>query len=539
MFAWLLCTVVGYLADYLQLPQFQDAQLSGSFALFVHTVGFSMFLVVTTGQVRWVVVNGVMGLVVLWVFTQVVPSRSMTFWAHMFGYLLLACVVVTVIAVFGGVVLVWSHLLDYIRDILLRYPQVQGDVKASKLLEQVLIRHVASLKDSKVLTRTLSDPQLTLLELTGSNEDDVTRYCVDVQLENMPQDVTSSPPGAIRTLQVNHGRAPSQENNLLPVLHGRKPQACYFCLCADAKFLIPACSAWHCSGKTGEMVPMCTPYASVMQKRDALQAELKAQAERLQACQAVLGQEQQEHAVTRRQVAELQRRLLAKDQQAVEAAQKHQQLLRQERQRRDDDVGKLLHTLNKSVGKIKVKKKLCPVVGCEIVRMPNDRFVLVCVLDLLQQLQKALSKREQPADEADELPIGPPADAMPPPRAPPTQPIRGQLPPLAQPVAPAPAVQPAAAADAAGGVAAPTLVEQEAKAAELHIEPALATPAVGIASWDPSKIDDEFWLQPFDTIEGLFAHTFRPLQPTHPSRRMRYTLDMGLSGADGSGGGSG
>jgi uncharacterized membrane protein YjjB (DUF3815 family) len=48
----------------------EEVNKSPAFALLMHTMGFSIFLVVVTEQIRWLVLNGMVGLTMLWAFNQ-------------------------------------------------------------------------------------------------------------------------------------------------------------------------------------------------------------------------------------------------------------------------------------------------------------------------------------------------------------------------------------------------------------------------------------------------------------------------------------
>jgi hypothetical protein len=101
-----------------------------------------IILTFTAGQMRWLALNGVVGLALLWVFNQSgMDSQWVVFSTHSVGYVLLAVVLIIMILVFGGVVLVWSHLIDFLKEILVRYPEVQEEISENKVLEQVLIRY--------------------------------------------------------------------------------------------------------------------------------------------------------------------------------------------------------------------------------------------------------------------------------------------------------------------------------------------------------------------------------------------------------------
>lgn len=96
-----------------------------------------------TGQIRWLALNGTVGLALMWMFNRSgMDSRWVVFSTHSVGYVLLAVVIVIMILVFGGVVLVWTHLIDFLKEILVRYPEVKNEISENKVLEQVLIRLV-------------------------------------------------------------------------------------------------------------------------------------------------------------------------------------------------------------------------------------------------------------------------------------------------------------------------------------------------------------------------------------------------------------
>ena len=103
----------------------------------MHTSGFSVFLLYFTGQIRWLLINGLVGLSLMWVLNQSgMEQKWVVFGTHTAGYVILVVVVITMILVFGGVVLVWTNLIDF-KDILNRYPQLKNELSENKLLEQV------------------------------------------------------------------------------------------------------------------------------------------------------------------------------------------------------------------------------------------------------------------------------------------------------------------------------------------------------------------------------------------------------------------
>jgi hypothetical protein len=142
---WALCYGMGYTFDFISNSQSMkhksEVNSSAAFALLMHSMGFSVFLMSFTGQIRWLALNGIVGLALMWVFNKTgMDAKWVVFSTHSVGYVLLAAVIVVMILVFGGVVLVWTHLIDFLKDVLVRYPEVKDELSEKKVLEQVLIR---------------------------------------------------------------------------------------------------------------------------------------------------------------------------------------------------------------------------------------------------------------------------------------------------------------------------------------------------------------------------------------------------------------
>ena len=127
-------------------------------------MGFSVFLMLFTGQIRWMALNGIVGLALMWVFNQTgMDNKWVVFSTHSVGYVLLAVVVVIMILVFGGVVLVWSHLIDFLKDVLVRYPQVKDEIPEHKVDGHAL-SHVTPLSCLNPLCSPAPRPLTQVLE---------------------------------------------------------------------------------------------------------------------------------------------------------------------------------------------------------------------------------------------------------------------------------------------------------------------------------------------------------------------------------------
>jgi hypothetical protein len=159
--AWALCMAMGYA---FQIIADADGGSGGSeamrapskaFALLMHSMGFSVFLLYFTGQMRWLVVNGFVGVVLLLIFNESgIDNRWAVISTHSVGYFILAVVVVASILVFGGVVLVWSHLIEFVKNIISRYPEVTDHIRRdNKVLENVLLSYLAEIPSLSPLRR--------------------------------------------------------------------------------------------------------------------------------------------------------------------------------------------------------------------------------------------------------------------------------------------------------------------------------------------------------------------------------------------------
>ena len=63
-------------------------------------------MVLFTGQIRWLALNGVIGLAIMWIFNQTgMESKWQVFSAHSVGYIILIIVMIIMILVLGGIVM--------------------------------------------------------------------------------------------------------------------------------------------------------------------------------------------------------------------------------------------------------------------------------------------------------------------------------------------------------------------------------------------------------------------------------------------------
>lgn len=268
-----------------------EVNSSAAFALLMHAMGFSVFLLYFTGQIRWLVVNGVVGLVMMWVFNLTgMEAQWIVFSTHSVGYVLLAVVVIVMVLVFGGVVLVWSNLMEFLTDILARYPEVKDELSENVLLEQVLSRYNKSAGGgSGASSRESSSGNLAGMKKNsgaGRREGrDVTpspTVMQDVEAQGSHglasalaargSNTSLSPAASTGSLALSRTSSlqlhETHDARLLPVLSGRRPDSCFFCLSRPDACLIPACSGW--TGQEGRSITTCTPYTELAAQRNDL-----------------------------------------------------------------------------------------------------------------------------------------------------------------------------------------------------------------------------------------------------------------------------
>mmetsp|Transcript_38049 Transcript_38049/g.48522 ORF Transcript_38049/g.48522 Transcript_38049/m.48522 type:complete len:735 (+) Transcript_38049:198-2402(+) len=298
VFAWVFTT------DFMGIPELiRSVDSSAAWALLMHTTGFSMFLLLLTRQVRWLVLNIVLALGVLWLFSHTLPANWMLFNINSFGYLLLLMVLLIVLGVAGGLVYVWTNVVDFLKSLCLRYPQVHDDLRANKLLEQVLIRHLselprpALLQPYEDLNATAVEDQMVLQTSLGGQGAAATVAASGngkvvgapggygegdaAAGENRTQAITHQPgfkescPGLLPTT--------TKGQELCSVLHSRAGNGkCIFCLNTKVAYLLPVCNQWqpekkepdNTDGNGSGRMKMCTYFASLLQERDFLKKEL-------------------------------------------------------------------------------------------------------------------------------------------------------------------------------------------------------------------------------------------------------------------------
>jgi uncharacterized membrane protein YgcG len=260
--AWGLVMVMGYMFDSFATDAEGEMSNSAPFVLLLHSTGFSIFLMYFTGQVRWFVLNGITGLCMIWVLHKSgMDNRWIVFSTHSVGYIILATVVVIMILLFGGVVLVWTHLIDFVKEILTRYPQVKDDLNQERVLEQVLIRYLSDLPSiSLAHTKPLDEESAPEGKHASGTLEETHR------ISNTQSEYSDNGP-AMTT-------CPSKP--LVKVIaHPNRLNTCYFCFKEHPNYLLQVCDGWLADNKSSSSeISMCTPYTQLTIKNQELTSEL-------------------------------------------------------------------------------------------------------------------------------------------------------------------------------------------------------------------------------------------------------------------------
>ncbi|KAG7387778.1 hypothetical protein PHYPSEUDO_013677 [Phytophthora pseudosyringae] len=251
-------------------------------AWFSHCAGVTVFLLVMTRRLRWLLVVPVVGAFVLWVMSLAMPASWIIFSAHSVGYgLLLACVVIAM-GVFGWFVCAWRELVSFLTRSCFLYPQLQAGMEREyPLLVRIVSEYTAGF-DPEILSARV--PTATAIESMGSQASETATASSKEEISiNKPapktlvavkENTKSSPPkiskktlksstatksGASEGADSNNSTTASasskqegpkvstdasSDRKMVSVLPSFKPGKCFFCSKNDAEHFVPACGMW-------------------------------------------------------------------------------------------------------------------------------------------------------------------------------------------------------------------------------------------------------------------------------------------------------
>jgi hypothetical protein len=391
--AWALCYGMGYTFDRassnLSAASHSEINTSAAFALLMHSMGFSVFLLYVTGQLRWVALNGVVSLVMLRIFNRTIDSDWVVFSTHTVGYVLLAVCIIVMCLVFGGVVLVWTQLIDFLKQILIKYPHVKEEILENKVLEHVLIDYIADMPSNR---RILQDDRsnvskfLHVVDRRDTASESVHDTSINVHL---PDPHTSNDIELMEDSACRH----QQHRNLI---YGRRPNTCYFCLKPDPDYLIPVCAAWtrdkdiasgdsSSSSKPSSGIPMCTPYTTLALERDeAVNSRLHLESSHF------LLQDKYQQSVD--QLYQLNQRLQESDHKLQTLNQKLVDTLNAEKKKNEAYIQELLSQHNSQISHLKKQNKS---LHLKLLKLVKDYQALDQQLSHVQELA-AIEQQQLP-----------------------------------------------------------------------------------------------------------------------------------------------
>ncbi|KAK1947518.1 hypothetical protein P3T76_001528 [Phytophthora citrophthora] len=310
-------------------------------AWFSHCAGVTVFLLVMTRRLRWLLVVPVVGAFLLWVMSLAMPSSWIIFSAHSVGYGLLLASVVIAMGVFSWFVCAWKELVSFLTRSCFLYPQLQAGMEREyPLLVRIVSEYTAGFDPEILSARVPTPTAIESMETQASEalvkreKPTVKRSAVDKQVKKEAKCVpvanikklrlsTQSKPKETEPVRVqtsayscdHEGLATlnDSERRMVSVLPSFKPGKCFFCSKNDAEHFVPACGMWGkwthwrmnqqhntaiTSASSGAVakstvaVSMCTSYYDLQNDKSKLKVQLQGEEQksatltkRLESCQ--------------------------------------------------------------------------------------------------------------------------------------------------------------------------------------------------------------------------------------------------------------
>ena len=250
-------------------------------AWFSHCAGVTVFLLVMTRRLRWLLVVPVVGAFLLWVMSLAMPASWIIVSAHSMGYGLLLASVVIAMGVFGWFVCAWKELVSFLTRSCFLYPQLQaGMEKEYPLLVRIVSEHTAGF-DPEILsarvpttiainsmdkqaseTTVMSSQRVEQKEPTQSalivkHQKGKTRNTrLEKASDNQNPSSKCQGPNSVQEKTIISANASSErrdtvvatdtcfDRKMISVLPSSKPGKCFFCSKNDAEHFVPACGMW-------------------------------------------------------------------------------------------------------------------------------------------------------------------------------------------------------------------------------------------------------------------------------------------------------
>ncbi|CAI5738511.1 unnamed protein product [Peronospora destructor] len=252
-------------------------------AWFSHCAGVTVFLLVMTRRLRWLLVVPVVGAFLLWVMSLAMPASWIIFSAHSMGYGLLLASVVIAMGVFGWFVCAWKELVSFLTRSCFLYPQLQAGMEREyPLLVRIVSEHTAGFDPAILSARVPTTIAINSMGKQASETTVVSSQRVEQSEPTQSSWIVKQQKGKTRNIQLQKASAkqnPStaskcQEPNsvlekttmsassalerqdtvvataicsdrkMISVLPSSKPGKCFFCSKNDAEHFVPACGMW-------------------------------------------------------------------------------------------------------------------------------------------------------------------------------------------------------------------------------------------------------------------------------------------------------
>lgn len=131
-------------------------------AWFSHCAGLTVFLLVMTRRLLWLMIVPLGGAFVLWMLTLTMPASWIIISAHSVGYGLLLASVVIAMGVFGWFMLAWNELVAFLTRTCFLYPQLQAGMETDfPLLVKIVSEYTANF-DPQILSARRASPPMAL-----------------------------------------------------------------------------------------------------------------------------------------------------------------------------------------------------------------------------------------------------------------------------------------------------------------------------------------------------------------------------------------
>ncbi|CEG39827.1 uncharacterized protein PHALS_10061 [Plasmopara halstedii] len=273
-------------------------------AWFSHCAGGTVFLVLRTRRLRWVVIVPVLGAFVLYLLTLTIPASWIIISAHSVGYGLLLASIILTMGVFGWFLCAWRQLVSFLTRSCFLFPQLQAGMEQEyPLLVRIVSEYTAGF-DPEILAARV--PITTVSKTLGTQctdriEDGNVKMLATFQdtnsmVQKKDEMKLSSNDCTIKSshsMITKHKESTfATRSTIMSVLPSFTPGKCFFCSQNEAEHLVPACGMWgkwthwrmnqhfpsSLDSKTSKIssnVAMCTSYYDLQKTKQELEVQIE------------------------------------------------------------------------------------------------------------------------------------------------------------------------------------------------------------------------------------------------------------------------